>query len=150
MKVLFALSMVACVAQAQVIQTEPVYVYSGHTNYLQGDIPAPTPESPGVATHCGGFLHEGTHSDTPYVIPNNGSPVQSTQPKCKINITGKLKVGTMTWYACSHDWNNPVGGGTAPNDGCNGVPLQFTVVQGPPPSGGPVPLAPPSNSRVQP
>jgi hypothetical protein len=146
MKLLFiTLLFSAGVAQAQVvIQSEPVYIAAGKDNYLMAEISPPTTEFPGIPTHCSGWLHEGDHSDTPYTIPD--TPLQTTQPKCKINITNHLKVGTMTWYACSVDYNQTMGGHTTHPTSCNSVPLRFTVAQG---SGGtgPAPLSPPSNLR---
>jgi hypothetical protein len=128
------------------IQTEPVYIESGKDNFLTGvvvtDIANPgggTTTNP--ATHCGGFLYEGSLTGTNYTIPD--TPLQTTDPRCKIKVTGMLKVGTMVWKACSFDAVHPTAAGV-----CNPTSLQFTVAQG---SGtGPVQLAPPVNTRVEP
>jgi hypothetical protein len=142
--VLFIVGAVQAQTPPPKIQTTPVYITTGKDNYLISDITTTT-EFPTMPTHCGGTLHEGVLSAglTIYNIPD--VPVQTTQPKCKVKITGKLKVGTMTWVACSRNYNDMTPDGSMPATSCNPEALQFTVVQGTAPT--PTPLGAPTNLK---
>jgi hypothetical protein len=80
------------------------------------------------ATHCGGFINDVRIPDV---------PLQTTSPKCRVDATTRVNVGSNTWKACNSAPNN-----AAYSEGCVATPLTFTV------SAPVTTLNPPTNLRM--